>query len=152
LLSDETELKNYLGADAPSRVHNALSYVLDQDVSVVITGFKTVEEVETAAQVGNNYKGLTPEQKNQFEVIFDQPYCRDCGLCLPCPENLDIAAILRFKTLYDSFGLKTWAKKLYNGLPVNAKNCTTCGECEPKCPYKLPIVSMLGKCEKYFGR
>ena len=152
LLSEEPELKNYLGSDIPSRVHNALDYVLDQDVSVVITGFKSVEEVETAAQVGNNYQPLSSEQKIRFEVKFDQPYCRDCGLCLPCPENLDIAAILRFKTLYDTYGLKNWAKKLYRGLPVKATSCNKCGVCEPKCPYNLPVVSMLEQCQKDFGR
>ncbi|MCW4023184.1 MAG: aldo/keto reductase [archaeon] len=152
LLSDEPELKNYLGADIPSRVHNALSYVLDQQVSVVITGFKSVEEVETAAQVGNSYQPLSAEQKARFEVNFEQPYCRDCGLCLPCPENLDIGAILRFKTIYHAYGLKNWAKKLYKGLPVNASQCSSCGKCEPKCPYNLPVVSMLKQCENDLGR
>lgn len=152
LLSEEAELKNYLGPDVPSRVHNALSYVLDQDVSVVITGFKSVEEVETATEVGNNYQNLTAEQKAYFSVQFEQPYCRDCGLCLPCTENLDIAAILRFKTLYDTYGFTNWAKKLYNWLPVKATSCNKCGVCEAKCPYNLPIVSMLRQCEKDFGR
>jgi len=152
LLSDEPELKNWLGQDVPSMVHNALDFLLAQDVSVVITGFKSVEEVETAAQVGNNYQPLTDKQKNRFDVNFGQPYCSDCGLCLPCPENLDIAAILRFKTLYETYGLKNWAKKLYNGLPTNATSCNKCGVCEPKCPYNLPIVSMLWQCQKDFGR
>ena len=152
LLSEEPELKSLLGDDVSSRVHNALGYVLDQDVSVAITGFKSVQEVETAAQVGNNYNKLTDEQKNRFEVKFEQPYCRDCGLCLPCPENLDIAAILRFQTFYDSYGLKNWAKKLYSGLPVKATSCSNCGECEPKCPYNLPIVSMLRQCQNDLGR
>jgi predicted aldo/keto reductase-like oxidoreductase len=152
LLSDEPELKNYLGADIPSRVHNALSYVLDQDISVTITGFKSVQEVEIAAQVGNDCHPLSAEQKARFEVNFEQPYCRDCGLCLPCPENLDIAAILRFKTLYNAYGLKNWAKKLYKGLPVNASQCSSCGKCEPKCPYYLPIVSMLRECHNDLGR
>ncbi len=152
LLSDEPELAKYLGTDIPSRVHNALSYVLDQDVSVALTGFKSVQEVETAAQVGNNYQPLSVEQNARFEVKFDQPYCRDCGLCLPCPENLDIAAILRFKTLYEAYGLKNWAKKLYKGLPVNTSQCSSCGECEPKCPYYLPVVSMLRDCHNDLGR
>ncbi|MCW4015914.1 MAG: aldo/keto reductase, partial [Candidatus Bathyarchaeota archaeon] len=147
LLSDQPELKNYLGPDIPSRVHNALDYVLDQEVSVTITGFKSVEEVETAAQVGNNYQPLSTEEKSRFEVKFDQPYCRDCDLCLPCPENLDIGAILRFKTLYDTYGLKNWAKKLYNGLPVKATSCNKCGVCEAKCPYNLPVVSMIKQSE-----
>ena len=143
LLSDEPELKALLGQDTASMVRNALNFVLSQDVSVVVTGFKSIEEVETAAQVGNEYKGLTEAEKSHFSIQFDGKHCRDCGLCLPCPQNIDIAAILRFHTLSTTYGLKSWAKKLYNGLEVNAAECTECGECEPKCPYNLPIVSML---------
>ncbi len=143
LLSDEPELKTLLGQDKRSMVHNALRFVLAQDVSVVVTGFKSIEEVETAAKVGENYGGLTRDEKNRFSAQFDRKYCRDCGLCLPCPQNVDIAAILRFHTLYTTYGLKNWAQKLYNGLEVDVTNCTECGECEPKCPYKLPIISLL---------
>jgi predicted aldo/keto reductase-like oxidoreductase len=143
LLSDEPELKALLGQDTSSMVSSALRFILAQDVSVVVTGFKSVEEVETAAKVGEKYRGLTSDEEDRFRVQFDEKYCRDCGLCLPCPQNLDIAAILRFHTLSTTYGLKNWAKKLYDGLEVDVTNCTECGGCEPKCPYKLPIMHML---------
>ena len=54
LLSDEPELKALLGQDTSSMVSSALRFVLAQEVSVVVTGFKSVEEVETAAKIGNN--------------------------------------------------------------------------------------------------
>jgi predicted aldo/keto reductase-like oxidoreductase len=152
LLSDEPDLKTLLGQDTETMVRNALSFVLSQDVSVVVTGVKSVQEVETAAKVGETYTKLTQEQKNRFSVEFDKNFCRDCGLCLPCPENIDIAAVLRFHTLYNTYGLKGWAKKLYNGLEVNAANCTGCGECEPKCPYKLPIMLMLQEAQACLQR
>jgi len=143
LLSDEPELKALLGENTSSMVRNALNFVLSQDVSVVVTGLKSIEEVETAVQVGNEYKKLTRAEKNHFSIQFYGKHCRDCGLCLPCPQNIDIAAVLRFHTLSATYGLKNWAKKLYNGLEVNVNKCTECGECEPKCPYILPILSML---------
>ena len=143
LLSDEPELKSLLGENTSSMVRNALNFVLSQDVSVVVTGLKSIEEVETAVQVGNEYKKLTRAEKNHFSIQFYGKHCRDCGLCLPCPQNIDIAAVLRFHTLSATYGLKNWAKKLYNGLEVNVNKCTECGECEPKCPYNLPILSML---------
>ncbi len=143
LLSDEPELKALLGPDTASMVRSALKFVLAQDVSVVVTGMKSVEEVETAAQVGNDYRELTSDEKERYKVQFDDKHCRDCGLCLPCPQAIDIAAILRFQTLYAIYGLKNWAKKLYSGLEVDATDCTECGACEPKCPYNLPVMSML---------
>jgi uncharacterized protein len=143
LLSDEPELKTLLGQDTASMVSSALRFVLAQNVSVVVTGMKSIEEVEAAAQVGNNYTDYTTAEKKRFKVRFDGKYCRDCGLCLPCPQDIDIAAILRFHTLHTTYGLKNWAKKLYSGLEVDATNCTECGACEPKCPYNLPIMSLL---------
>ena len=106
LLSDEPELKTLLGQDTTSMVRNALNFVLSQDVSVVVTGFKSIEEVEIATQVGNEYKELTEAEKRHFNIQFDGKHCRDCGLCLPCPQNIDIAAILRFHTLSTTYGLK----------------------------------------------
>ena len=147
LLSDEPELNALLGQDTNSMVHNALRFVLSQDVSVVVTGFKSIEEVETAAKVGNDSRGFTRDEKNRFSAQFDVNYCRDCGLCLPCPQNLDIAAILRFHSLSTTYKLNNWAKKLYSGLKVDVTKCTECGECEPKCPYKLPIMSLLKKAQ-----
>jgi predicted aldo/keto reductase-like oxidoreductase len=148
LLSDEPELKTLLGQDKTSMVRSALGFVLAQDVSVVVTGLKSIEEVETAAKVGESYSRLTSDEEECFRVQFDRKYCRDCGLCLPCPQNLDIAAILRFHTLSVTYGLKKWAKKLYEGLEVGVENCTKCGECEPKCPYEIPIMSILQKAQK----
>lgn len=143
LLSNEPELKALLGQDTSSMVSSALRFVLAQEVSVIVTGFKSVEEVETAAKIGETWAGLTAAEKDRFSVQFDGKQCRDCGLCLPCPQKLDVAAILRFHTLYATYGLTNWAKKLYNGLEVDVTNCTECAECEPKCPYSIPIMSVL---------
>jgi predicted aldo/keto reductase-like oxidoreductase len=147
LLSDEPELKAMLGQDTGSMVRSALRYVMAQNVSAVVTGLKSVEEVETAAKIGDEYRGLTIDEKSRFKVEFTEKYCRDCGLCLPCPQNLDVAAILRFHTLYNTYGLENWAKKLYGGLEVDVASCSECGECESKCPYELPIMHLLSEAQ-----
>jgi predicted aldo/keto reductase-like oxidoreductase len=69
---------------------------------------------------------------------------------MPCPRNVNIAAILRFHTLFEVYGLRAWAKKLYSGLEVKADACSGCGECEPKCPSKLPIQNKLQKAQQEF--
>ncbi len=143
LISNEPELKALLGEETNSMVRNALRFVLAHDVSIVVTGVKSVEEVETASKVGEEYRGITSQEKNLFNVQFNEKHCRDCGLCLPCPQNLDIAAILRFHALSNTYGLKNWAKNLYGGLEIDVSSCSGCGECEPRCPYELPIIELL---------
>ena len=148
LLNDESELKTLLGQDCDAMAQSALRYVLAQDVSVVIAGVKSTQEVEAAAKAGNEYAGLTVEEEARFRVKFNSEYCRDCGLCLPCPEGIDVGSVLRFQALANIYGLKKWAGKLYRGLEVNAEKCTGCGVCEPKCPYGLPIVNILKEADK----
>ena len=150
LVSDEPELRALLGQSGDAMVNNALRYVLSQDVATVIPGLKSVSEVETAARAGEQFKGLTAEEQKRFNFNLGASYCRDCGQCLPCPQNINVAAILRFLALYEVYGLKGWAKKLYNGLEAKADACTKCGECEAKCPYRLNVAKMLEKARRDF--
>jgi predicted aldo/keto reductase-like oxidoreductase len=151
LVSQEPELQSLLGCDADLMVRSALRFILAQNVSVVIPGLKSMREVEVVAQVGNDFEGLTEEEKSRFSVSFGEDYCRDCGLCLVCPEGIDIASVLRFRTLAKSYGLEAWAGKLYRGLETKADMCRGCGLCSPKCPYQLPIVRLLKESEKEFA-
>jgi hypothetical protein len=145
LLSDEPELHELLGKDKAEMAQSALRFLLAQDISVTIPGMRSVEEVEANVKAGNEFKGLTSSEKKRFESKLAKDYCRDCGLCQPCAQKVDVASILRFHALYESYGLKNWARKLYSGLEVRADACNKCGECEPKCAYGLPVVEKLKK-------
>lgn len=125
--------------------------MLSQDVSAVIPGLRSIGEVDVAAKAGQKYKGLTSAEHKRFSFNFGD-YCRDCGLCMPCPEKVNIPAVLRFQVFYEAYGLKEWAKKLYSGLEVKADKCTGCAQCEPKCPYSLPIKENLQKSQMNFER
>lgn len=148
LASCEPEIKALLGETADQQVTSALRYVLGQDVASVIPGLRSIHEVEIAATAGDNYNGLTPDEQKQFTFNLGD-YCRDCGLCMPCPQKVNIPAVLRFQC-FQALGLKEWAKKLYGGLEVKVANCNGCGECEPKCPYKLPILTRLQRVHSDF--
>ena len=142
LLNAGPESKTLLGETLNEQVTSSLRFVLSQEVSAVIPGMRNFLEVETAAKAGQNYKGLTEEETRRFNVDLSG-YCRDCGLCMPCSQKVNIPAVLRFQSFREVYGLREWAKKLYGGLEVKADKCTSCGECEPKCPYKLWIVDKL---------
>lgn len=144
LVSQEPELKALLGETADQQVSSALRYVLGQDVSTVIPGLRSIHEAEVAAAIGDEYSGLTPKEQKQFSFDLGD-YCLDCGSCMPCPEKVNIPAVLRFQSFQEGYGLKEWAKKLYSGLEGKADKCTGCGECESKCPYKLQIAEKLKK-------
>lgn len=151
LISPEPELKLFLGGSTFEQVRSALRYVLSQDVSVVIPGLSSLNEVEFAAKVGKEYNALTVEEKQRFSFELGD-YCRDCGQCQPCPQNVNVPAILRFHNLYQTYGLRIWAKKLYSGLEIKADKCEeNCGKCRSKCPYKLEIKNKLEKAHQHMS-
>jgi predicted aldo/keto reductase-like oxidoreductase len=123
-------------------VHSLLRYNLSKDIASTVTGLRSVFEVKIATEVGTNYQGLTPIEQKRFSFKLGT-YCRDCGLCMPCPEKINIPAILRFNSFYSVYKLKKWARKLYTGLEIKPDKCLHCGECQQKCPYNLPIEQML---------
>lgn len=150
--SEEPELKAFLGEDNYLRVRNALDFIISQDISTIIPGFKSIEEVEKAVKAEKEIRKLKPKE-SQFSLFnLEERYCRDCGLCLPCPQKVNIPAILRFYDLYRMCKLQTWAKKLYTGLEVKAENCNDCGACEPKCPYEIPIHTRLKEISEKFSK
>jgi predicted aldo/keto reductase-like oxidoreductase len=151
LLSDEPELKMLLGQNNDEMVHSLLRYNLSKDIASTVTGLRSISEVKIATKAGTNYQGLTNLEQKRF--TFDLgTYCRDCGLCLPCPEKINIPAILRFNSFYSVYKLKNWARKLYTGLEVKSDKCTQCGKCQQKCPYNLSIENMLKKTHENFAR
>jgi uncharacterized protein len=144
LVSQEPELKAFLGENPDQQVTNALRYVLSQDVATVIPGQRSLHEVEVAAAAGEEYRGLTPKEQQHFTFNLGN-YCRDCAQCILCPQKLNIPAILRFQSFAENYGLKMWATKLYGGLEIKVDKCNSCGECTAKCPYALPIIEMLNR-------
>jgi len=149
VVKDKTEFNKIFGEDT-RRTEKALRFVLAHPVSTVIPGFSSIEEIEAAAKIGKEFTGLTPEEEEElrFGELPPQPFCRWCGLCTPCPEGLNIPLILTLQTYHTFHGIRNWTKQVYDKLSTKVDSCTKCGECEPKCPYKLPIVKMLFQAEK----
>lgn len=147
LVSDEPELKTLLGQSNVDMVSSLLRYNLSKDVASTLVGMRSIAEVETAAKVGLNYQGLTALEQKRFAFPLND-YCRDCASCMPCPQKINIPAILRFTSFYTIYGLKNWACKLYSGLETKSDQCTQCGQCQLKCPYSLSIEKLLQKAHK----
>jgi hypothetical protein len=86
----------------------------------------------------------------QAETLGDS-YCTVCGECLPCPENINIPEILRFRNMWKGYDMETFGRYRYNMLEEKGHwfpgrfgaACTDCGDCLPRCPVKLPIPALL---------
>lgn len=133
----------------------ALRFILENpNVSVVIPGIDSMDQVVENTAVAKSFLPLTEGEKQDLRTLAGElgtRFCRRCGYCLPCPENIDIPTMFLMEGYYTRYDLKEWAATRYNTLSQKASNCIKCRICETKCPYDLPISSMLEDVAKKLG-
>jgi len=124
----------------------AIKYLLQFDTVVPDPGIEKGEEIEEIVDIVNNGSWeLTPQDRRKMEGIraeLGTRFCRQCYYCQPCPQEVEISLLLYLRNLW-----KLWPPEEFFpwlGKAVESgKNCIQCGECEEKCPYKLPIREMI---------
>lgn len=147
---DPSEFIVHFGKDGDERAERSLRFVLAHDIDTIIPGLRSTEEVDYVAKVVENFKELSSEEKvaYKFGELPPEPFCRDCCLCMPCPDGVEIPTILRWDIYHSFYNIKEWTRKQYPKLRTRVNSCTECGECEKKCPYHLPVINMLKEAER----
>jgi predicted aldo/keto reductase-like oxidoreductase len=148
---------------------NALRYAWSLPIGTLALGWNTPEMLEQDLAWAEAFTPLTDEERER--LFTEAPelgtyVCRLCDKCLPCPEGIDIPRLFELEGVYDrqmwdgvvrdpaDFALRNrlrfWfeynnerARAAYAKAAVKADACTNCGDCEPRCPYGLPIVRKL---------
>ncbi|MBM4463160.1 MAG: aldo/keto reductase [Chloroflexi bacterium] len=112
-----------------------------------IVGVDTIEQMEELVRIVEGDLSITPEEQRRMEQIATElgsRYCRHCYYCQPCPQDILICEVMVFPTYLKrsvpAFYLSGWVADNME----KAQTCTECGECEGRCPFKLPIREMLG--------
>lgn len=124
----------------------ALRYVLSYDVSVIIPGMKSVDEVEMNVNSILENPCLSDEELKLIEeerARLDKVFCRGCMYCMPCPNNIPITQLLRIQQFINRMGFSDMVLRVYERAKQTVPNCTRCLQCEAKCPYQLPITQLI---------
>lgn len=136
-----------LAGGAITKGELSLRFIVDNpNVTVAIPGMESIEQINENSLVGIDMRKLTKEEE---EELFGEAnslgaeFCRRCGYCLPCPQGIDIPVQFLMEGYYTRYNLKDWAQERYDAMENRATNCVECGQCEPRCPYNLPIRKML---------
>jgi len=143
-----------LAGGAFSRPDLALKFLLNRDVSAIIPGMDSLEQVEQNAGLTEKIEPLEQSdldclEKEKNEV--GERFCRRCEYCKPCPQGVDITTSFLFHGYFKRYGLPEWARERYQALKVKNDACEECGLCETRCPYNLPIREMLKEVHRDLG-
>ena len=128
-------------------------------ISSMIVGIGSLTELEEAYHaIGGELQDAAGLEAAAQEVrahlarlMPSGTYCTGCRECLPCPANVNIPELLRLNNLLRAYDLVDWCKDRYKLMGnaahwypgVKVDQCTECGDCEPRCPERLPIIALL---------
>ncbi len=140
------------GSGDDSVVAAALRFNVSQpEISTALVGFTTTEHVDQACAA---VEGFTPHDAAHIQAVRDRivaefdGFCTGCGYCLPCPEGINIPAMM------DAYNHQILQgdepKHMLNRLkwhwgtpPAQAAECVACGICEARCTQHLPIAARM---------
>ena len=70
-------------------------------------------------------------------------FCRGCGYCMPCTVGITINQCARMSLMLRRAPSKAWLSERWQAEMAKIDNCIDCGACMTRCPYELPIPSLL---------
>jgi hypothetical protein len=143
-----------IGGGALGYVSQALRFSLTRGVDLVIPGMDSLDQVRENALVGEALTPLTEEELKAFEKEKSRlgpHFCRRCGYCMPCQNGLHIPYLLLLQAYYERYDLADWAADRLDTFEKKYWDCTACGECTERCPYKLPVSDLMKRGAEQMG-
>ncbi len=140
---------------APLTVGQCINYALTRPAAAsVLVGMQTAWEVREAAR----YFDLTAKERDYASALAAMPRfgangrCMYCNHCLPCPSNIDIAAVNKYIDLVELDKTPAASVKAhYRALGTTAGECISCGDCEARCPFGVRVRERMAVAEALFG-
>jgi len=132
--------------------HHALARWLttSTDLSAAVIRIHSLAEfVDTYSGAGKALRSGDARGIEMMSAYADREVCRLCNECLShCPEQVNIADILRCERYFADYGEPAAARRLYARLDKKADACQACGECLPHCPQGLNIPVKLASAHR----
>lgn len=140
------------GGGALDNANLSLKYILKHKNVVPIPGIGKIEEMRENCSIADGRIALSAIEKKQILKIskeLGKNFCRRCGYCMPCPQDIQIIRAMNARTFIKRLGVKSFIDKQGSEFVERVKTCTKCGQCESRCPYNLPIRSTIAGNAEY---
>lgn len=140
----------------PMTVGQCLHYALTRPaVASALLGCQSRAEVENAMR----YLTLSDEERDYSQILDSaskdfKGSCVYCNHCLPCPSQIDIAAVNKYLDIarLDESAIPPSIRSHYEHLDHHADACIACGSCEKRCPFGVPIIRNMEDATRLFSK
>lgn len=135
-------------------VHQCVNYCLNIPiVASAMVGCRTEDEIHHLIKyplTSDRKKAFAPRlaQSNLSKEIKN---CMYCNHCLPCPQEIDIATVMKYYDIARVNGQDNYIKNHYNRLDKKAIDCIECNQCSERCPFGIEVVDYMRKITDFFG-
>ena len=129
--------------------HEALdasyAYINQFDNVLPIWGIQKLSELEEFLSYDENtvldddLRAIIEKDKKELGENF----CRGCGYCMPCPEEINISLCARMSLWIRRFPTEPNMDERTQEIMKKTLDCVECYECVDKCPYELDIPELL---------
>ena len=110
-----------------------------------IWGIQKLEELDEFLSYDSNTI-LDDELKSAIEQDkkeLGDNFCRGCGYCMPCPEEINISLCARMSLWIRRFPTEPNMDERTQEIMRHTLDCVECYECVDRCPYELDIPELL---------
>ena len=126
----------------------AMAYMSQYDHVLPIWGIQREKELDEWLSYMENTPVMDEEisefiAKEQKELMGD--FCRGCGYCMPCPQDIMINQCARMSLMLRRAPSEAWLSEEMQKEMKKIENCIECGACMKKCPYSLNTPELLKK-------
>lgn len=165
LLGAPSEVIRGLLKEKPaSSAEMAMRFVLaNKNADIALSGMENLNQLNENIKIASKGSQLSDTELETVKKMMEENkkvaelYCTSCDYCKPCPAEINIPLILKTMNNHRVYELTEHAKSTYAQImagsnpwlkSADASKCTECGECEKKCPQKLPIIKQLKETHK----
>jgi len=157
------KIQSLLKNKSTSTAEMALRFVLaNENIDIALSGMGNMDMLKENFEIASRTGHLTEEELRHVKSMMEENknlaklYCTGCNYCKPCPQGIDIPYLFEIMNRYRVYDLKEHAKSAYKEVidgkswikSADASKCVSCGQCETKCPQKLPIIKQLQETHK----
>jgi len=134
-----------LGGGLLSDAGPVFRYLAQFDNIVPDPGIEKLSEMEEIVNIVNANEPFSEADAAAVERIkkeMGDSWCHRCDYCRPCPQGIGISMALNIMSLCKRLPPHR-VIDMAGSIMENSRNCTACGICVERCPYKLEVPDLL---------